>query len=143
MDKLKQAIFEILDTLLGYERQEDGTFSCEIYADYRDEMGNKTAIGILQSEDPMQAFWEQLDEWYMDYQGQLEGELEDEIKSKLLAGPYANGISGEDYDRIHDIIQELVWFKLPEEHFLRQSFYVDIMVDTGDGNYDYTLNSTR
>ena len=71
MDKLKQAIFEILDTLLGYERQEDGTFSCEIYADYRDEMGNKTAIGILQSEDPMQAFWEQLDEWYMDYQGQL------------------------------------------------------------------------
>jgi len=142
MDKLKQAIFEILDTLLGYERQEDGTFSCEIYADYRDEMGNKTAIGILQSEDPMQAFWEQLDEWYMDYQGQLEGELEDEIKSKLLAGPYANGISGEDYDRIHDIIQELVWFKLPEEHFLRQSFYVDIMVDTGDGNYDYTLNST-
>ena len=142
MDKLKQVISEILDTLSGYERQEDGTFSCEIYADYRDEMDSKTAIRILQSEDPVCAFEEQLDEWYQDYQCQLESELENEVKDKLLTGPYVNGISGEDYDRLHDIIQELVWFKLPEEHFMKQEFYVNIMVDTGDGNYDYTFNST-
>ena len=62
MDKLKQAVSDVLDTLLSVERQEDGTFSCEIYADYRDEMGDKTAIKISRSEYPMQTFWEHLDE---------------------------------------------------------------------------------
>ena len=141
MDKLDQAVSDILDTLIGYDRQPDGTFTCEIYADYRDEMDNKTAIKILQSDDPMQAFWEQLDEWYLDYQGQLRSELEDTVMDKLLTGPYANGLSDGDYDRVRDVLVDLVYFKLPVDHFLKQSFYVDIMVDTGDGNYDYTLNS--
>lgn len=141
MDKLKQAISGILDSLIDYDRQPDGTFSYEIYADYRDEMNDKTAIRILRAEDPMQAFWEQLDEWYMDYRWTLEDELENTVMDKLLTGPYADGIPGEDYERIHDVIQDLAWFKLPVDHFLKQSFRVDIMVDTGDGNYDYTLNS--
>jgi len=143
MDKLEQAISGILDTLPGYDRQEDGTFSCEIYADYRDEMDNKTAIKILRSDDPMQAFWEQLDEWYMDCRWTLEDELEKELRAKLTddGGPYPEGLSDEDGERLRDVMLELVWFKLPEDHFMKQSFYVDIMVDTGDGNYDYTLNS--
>lgn len=143
MDKLNQAISGILDTLLGYDRQPDGTFAYKICADYRDEMDNQTAIRILRSDDPMQAFWEQMDEWYMDYQGQLGSELADEVKDKLLTGPYADGISGGDYERIHELLQELVWFKLPEDHFLKQSFRVNIMVDTGDGNTDFTLNSVH
>lgn len=141
MDKLERSISDILDMLIGYDRQPDGTFTCEIYADYRDEMDNKTAIQILQSDDPMQAFWEQLDEWYLDYRGQMKSELEDTVMDRLLTGQYANGLSGEDCDRVHDVLVDLVWFNLPAGHFLKQTFYVNIMVDTGDGNYDYTLNS--
>ncbi len=141
MDKLTKAVSGILDTLLGYDRQPDGTFAYEIYADYRDEMDAKTAIRILRSDDPVQAFREQLDEWYQDYRWQLEAELEDEVRSKLLTGPYADGMSGEDYDRIPDVIRDLTYYSLPEEHFMNQSFRVNIMVDTGDGNYDYALNS--
>lgn len=143
MDKLEQAVSDVLDTLLGVERQEDGMFSYEIYADYRDEMDDKTAIRILQSEDPMQSFWEQLDEWYQDYQWMLGDNLEKEVRAKLTAadGPYPDGLSGEDGDRMLDALHDLVYFKLPEDHFLKQSFRVNIMVDTGDGNYDYTLNS--
>ena len=32
MEKLEQAISDILDTLLGYDRQPDGTFAYEIDA---------------------------------------------------------------------------------------------------------------
>ena len=143
MDKLKQAVSDVLDTLLSVERQEDGTFSCEIYADYRDEMDDKTAIKISRSEYPMSAFWEQLDEWYQDHQWALGDELEQTVRAKLTAsdGPYPEGLSDEDDDRMIGILMELVWFKLPEEHFMKQSFYVNIMTDTGDGNVDYTLNS--
>lgn len=143
MDKLEQAVSGVLDTLLGVERQEDGTFSYEIYADYRDEMDDRTAIRILQSEDPLQSFWEQLDEWYQDYQWTLGDDLEKEVRAKLTAsnGPYPDGLSAEDDDRMLDALHDLVYFKLPEDHFLKQSFRVNIMVDTGDGNVDYTLNS--
>ena len=141
MDKLEQAISDILDTLPGYDRQEDGMYNCEVYADYRDEMDYKTAIGILRSEDPAWAFWEQLDEWYRDHVQTLESELEDTVKDKLLTGPYKDGISGEDYDRIQDVLMELTCHTLPMEHFLKQAFRVNVMVDTGDGNFDYTLNS--
>ena len=72
MEKLKRAISEILDTLLGYTRQPDGTFRYEIYADYRDEMDVKTAIKILESKEPMEVFWDTLDEWYRDYRWTLE-----------------------------------------------------------------------
>ena len=64
MEELKQAISAILDTLLGYDRQPDGTYGCEIYADYRDEMDAKTAIRMLKAKEPMEVFWETLDEWY-------------------------------------------------------------------------------
>lgn len=143
MDKLEQAVSDVLDTLLSVERQEDGTFSYEIYADYRDEMDDKTAIRILRSDYPMTAFWEQLDEWYQDYQWTLGDELEKEVRAKLTAadGPYPDGLSGEDDDRMLDTLHDLVYFKLPADHFLKQSFRVNIMVDTGDGNVDYTLNS--
>ena len=141
MDKLEQAISNILDTLPGYDRQEDGTYAYEIYADYRDEMDYKTAIKILLSDDPEWAFWEQLDDWYQDHIQELESELEDTVKDRLLTGPYANGMSGGDYGRIQDVLAELTCHTLPMGHFLKQAFRVNIMVDTGDGNYDYTLNS--
>ena len=143
MEKLIQAVSDILDTLSGYERQEDGMFSCEVYADYRDEMDSKTAITILQSDDPIGTFWEQLDEWYQDYQRELGDELEQTVRAKLTAsdGPYPEGLSDEDDAALCDVIHELVWFKLPEAHFMKQEFYVNIMVDTGDGNLDYTPNS--
>lgn len=142
MDKLEQAIAAILDVLPGYDRQEDGIYAYEIYADYRDEMDYKTAIKILCSDDPEWAFWEQLDEWYQDHVQTLESELENTVKDRLLTGPYSDGMSGEDYDRIQDVLMELTCHTLPAEHFMKQSFRVDIMIDTGDGNYDYTLNST-
>ncbi len=143
MDELKQAVSDILDTMLGYYRQLDGTFTYEIYTDYRDEMDSKTAIRILQSEDPMCAFWEQLDEWYDDYEWQLRSDLERELERKLTAadGVFPEGLPDDAADLLHDLLLELVHYQLPGEHYLKQTFRVDIMVDTGDGNCDYTLNS--
>lgn len=142
-EKMKEIIIDELDKKLGFYRQEDGTFTCEIFADYREEMDSKTAIQILQSPEPMVAFWEQLDEWYCDYEGQLRGELEEEITKVLIDDEWAfpEGFPDEAEDLLRDLLTELVHFQMPEEHFLKQTFRVNIMVDTGDGNYDYTLNS--
>lgn len=143
MEKLEQAVSALLDALPGYYRQEDGSFACEIHADYRDEMDSKTAIRILRSEDPVQTFWEQLDEWYRDYQWALEDELELTVRAGLTDsnGPYPEGLSDEDDAALREMLMDMVYYRLPSEHFMRQSFYTNIMVDTGDGNFDYVLNS--
>ena len=142
-EKLRTAVVAILDGMLGYYQQSDGTFRYEIYADYRDEMDSKTAIEILLSPDPMVTFWEQLMEWYEDYEWRLRSDLKQELKQKLTSaeGVFPEGLPEEAENLLHDLLPELVEYQLPEEHYLKQTFRVNIMVDTGDGNVDYTLNS--
>lgn len=139
---IKESISNIIDGKLGYERQKDGTFAYEIYADYRDEMDPKTAIKILESQEPMETFWDVLDGWYQDYEAQLRTDLEKEIRGELTApdGPCPAGLTDEAEAELWDLLAELVYYELPAQHFLTQTFKTDIMTDTGDGNYDYTLN---
>lgn len=48
---------------------------------------------------------------------------------------------GNAEEDLNDAIDELAYWVYPEDHFMKQEFNVDIMLDTGDGNYDFTLNS--
>lgn len=106
-------------------------------------MDAKTAGRILESREPMEAFWEALDEWYQDYRWSLEDELEKKVRAKLTDedGPYPDGLSDEDDKALRDVLAEMVCYDPPVEHYLKQTFRVNIMVDTGDGNFDYTLNA--
>ena len=141
-DKLKAEVTKILGHMAEVRRDKNGYFEYEIYADYRDRMDAKTAIEILGAEDPEQAFWEKLDEWYMEYEAELRGDLEEKVEERLTDedGPYPNGLLHSDGD-LHDLLLDMVYFTLPGCHYLGQGFPVNIMVDTGDGNYDYTLNN--
>lgn len=143
INKMSEAIVTELDKKWELRRDQGGCFCYEIYADYRDEMDYDTATAILGSDDPWAAFVEKMDEWYSDYEWEVRSELEKGIESKLTAddGPYPEGFTDEEADMFRDLMLEAVYFELPESHYLNQEFFVDIMVDTGDGNYDYTLNS--
>lgn len=143
ISKMQAAIVAELDKRWDLKREQDDSFSYEIYVDYRDEMDNKTATEILRSDDPAMALWEKLNEWYFDYRHQLLSELVGAVVGKLVDddGPYPEGLSEEESDLVWDLMNELIFFDLPEKHYLDQTFYVNIMVDTGDGNYDYVLNS--
>ena len=138
--KLEAAVLDVLGSKLGYREQPDGTFSYEIYADYQDVMDGKTATEILRSDDPMLLLWETLEEWYFGYECQLKDELEEAVEERLLSDRGV-GLACEERDLLQELLSEKVCFELPEGHYLSQPFHVNIMVDTGDGNYDYTLNS--
>ncbi len=141
--ELKSAVAAALENKYWYAKQPDGTFRMEIDADYRDEMDSRTAAEICQSADPALALLEKLEEWYFEAELAYQGELESEIREALTApdGPYPDGLDDAEEDCFCDIIRELAYWVYPEEHFLKQEFYVNIMLDTGDGNYDFTLNS--
>lgn len=123
-------------TYLTYDKKED-LIKGEIYADYRDEASDKSIIAWCQSPNPMDAFWKNMFEWYQQAMWDLEDEtiaaVEDNWDSKVHS--YA---ANAEY--ITDWIKEHLSIELPEDHYLKQEVCVDIIVDTGDENYDYVLN---
>lgn len=149
LDALEYKLFEeavqaIVDGEYSrYCKKNRSAYIYEMYADYRDEMQSDTAVAILEANDPDQSFNEKLNEWYMDQEDELRDDLEEKIKGILSKedGLFPNGLTDEQEDDLRNMLFDMVWFTAPADHYLKQEFYVNIMVDTGDGNYDYTLNS--
>ena len=141
-ESIKQEIERIVEDEYGWlSRHEDGFLVYEMEADYRDEMDNETAIKILRSVDPAMEFEELLFDCYSDQRRVYEDELSDRVIDKL-----GDVLSEEEYSELDDrevyeYVKECIDFDLPRDHFLDQEFCVNIMLDTGDGNFDYTLNS--
>ena len=126
-----------------YLEESGGEFWGEICADYRDEISGRVAGEIIDSDDPMQTFNENLWELYADLEWDYKHELIKEV-TKSLRGDSENfpgGLNDEQEDFIDEFISERVWYRYPADHYLNQDMHVNIMVDTGDCNYDFTLNS--
>ncbi len=129
-----------------YLKQDDqGRYYDEIYADYRDEMDYHTAIKILNSKHPMDTFYEKINDWYMDTETErdYQDDIEKSIRSTLEENidVYPNGLTDEQEEFLGDWVRENIYFNYPKDHYLKQEFYTNIMIDTGDGNYDFTLNA--
>ena len=134
--EFKKAAEEALDSVCF--RDEHGNFYTEIYADYRDELDDRTFKKICNAENPRWAFYDWLDEAYQDSVWDYEDQV---IKEALEDEDFAKIASKLDEDEVRDHLRDMFYVKLPEKHFLDQDILVDILVDTGDLNYDYTLNN--
>ena len=134
--EFKKAAEEALDSVCF--RDEHGNFYTEIYADYRDELDDRTFIKICNAENPKWAFYDWLDEAYQECVWDYEDQV---IKNVLEDEDFAEIASELDEDEVRDHLRDMFYVKLPEKHFLDQDILVDILVDTGDLNYDYTLNN--
>ena len=134
--EFKKAAEEALNSVCF--RDERGNFYTEIYADYRDELDDQSLKKLCNAENPREQFYEWLDEAYLeciwDYEDQV-------IKEVLKDEDFAEIASKLDEDEVRDHLRDMFYVKLPEEHYLNQDILVDILVDTGDANYDYTLNN--
>ncbi len=141
-DEIRTAVKKIIEDEYGrISDRENGYLVYEMYTDYRDEMSGETAAEILRSEDPMQKLEEKLDEWYFESQWQYEDDLLDKIDERLQESLMEEEYSELQDDEIREYMRDCIFFDYPRDHFLKQEFLVDIMMDTGDGNYDYVLNS--
>ena len=134
--EFKKAAEEALNSVCF--RDKHGNFYTEIYADYRDELDDRTLKKICDAENPRWGFYDWLDEAYQDCVWDYKDQV---IKEVLKDEDFAEIASGMDEDEVRDHLRDMFYVKLPEEHYLNQDILVDILVDTGDANYDYTLNN--
>lgn len=143
-DRIKNTIHDIIQSKYGFCREENGCLIYEMYADYRDEIDDKTAVKILEADMPLQEFWNMLEEVYREEHWRLQDELFDEIVEQLTTlddGDILIEFDETEEEEIREMMNEYISFEYPADHYLDQKFKVNIMMDTGDGNYDYTLNS--
>lgn len=145
MKTIAEAVKSIVEQEYGsIAIRQNGILCYEMFADYRDEIDSKTVTEILETSDPRQTLFEKIDDWYFDQRCDYEDELL-KIIATVLTDSESEFYQGEEYEPEEDELKECMWeeisFEPPISHFLKQTFKVNIMVDTGDGNYDYTLNS--
>ena len=136
--RLAEIITDIIfhHTSCDYHKDE-GFFSCEIYADYRDYAENNTIIKWCEADNPREVFNEDLFCWYQDLIFEYEDDVIDTVKKHWTDAE----LSFDDNEEfIVDWIREHVTVELPTDHYLQQKVCVDIIVDTGDGNYDFVCN---
>lgn len=121
----------------------DKTFDCwtgEIYADYRDELSDTTIKEIFDADSPQDALYEKLDAAYFDAPWDYNKELIHELKQIWHKNDEVPEWDSEIASEISDFVQEKVMWNWPYDHYANQMVEVDLILDTGDGNYDFVLN---
>lgn len=124
-------------------RDEHGNIVYDIDADYNDEFSEEQLREICESDDPRSTaediIFEAYDGAYLDYSRPeiIKGVLEDPDVRELIAD-----LTIQEVDEVKDMICDYFYVNYPIEHYLRNTdVLVDILVDAGDLNYDYSMNS--
>ncbi|AGY47484.1 hypothetical protein Grass_219 [Bacillus phage Grass] len=138
-----EEIYAAVQNILGQhsyvEDNGDGTYAVEVYADPYDRLRDTQLEAISQADNPHEAFIESLDEYVFECEGYAGYALLDDIKSEWNKREYGSFADVED--EVRDFLIGNVHADFPYNHFLQQKVLVNLVVDAGDANYDYTLNS--
>ncbi|PDZ94564.1 hypothetical protein CON36_33130 [Bacillus cereus] len=114
-------------------------FEYPVYVDYHDQVSESQLKEISQSEDKMECFYNALYDFASDLENNTRDALIDIIQRNWNTEEH--GEFDLYSDSINDFIGEVVDIQFPYEHYLKQKICVNLLVDTGDGNHDYTLNN--
>lgn len=106
----------------------------DIYADYRDEISAETVQELLNAPyDSYTAFWEWLDDAYMETMGDAQHDAFGDMMDDLEIDDEAQ----YDFkDEFFDYFRDNCPCNEPTDHFLNQSFCCDIFIDSGNWIYD-------
>lgn len=139
-EKAKALLPEALKSVMySHEDKGNGYFERDIYACQGDAASMETIKKFIESYDPMSSFEDWVNENFDDEEENDIDEIEEGITEYL---------SKHDIDTEHlfeglirDYITDHVGWNYPEDHFLNQMVRTDIIIDSGDANYDYSINA--
>jgi len=135
---LTNMIVEIIDVHTYLRKQDDGIYYTELYADYRNEFCQQIIKELFSNGNPRDKFTDLISESWDDARLIEENVITNMIREHL--SEFNEGISDEQDNFISDWVCNNVIIQYPYEHYLQQDVCINIYVDTGDGNYDFTQN---
>lgn len=129
---ITQKIRAILDS--RYKKDAKEMYYVEIYADRNDVIDDEDIVKILSSDNPIEYLHTWLSEVYKEF-------IRGEASEALLLLMQDDCLSQVSTKLLLDTLFENFEVRIPVEHCLKQELPVNIMVDTGDGQHDYRLNT--
>jgi hypothetical protein len=106
-----------------------------MYTDYNDHLDERIVADILDSENPRDSFVDLLCECWEETEWQHISDLREDVIKHLEQAYPDDEI---DDSEVIDWLGELVCFDIPYKHYFQQDVNVNIMLDTGDMNSDFT-----
>ena len=125
------------------QTESDGQYSDELYFDYNDQSSEKVIAEIIQCTIPRDRFTDTIMDNYLYSILNLQDNRCDNFRTWLIDN---RGISEQLIDRweenmsLRDALMEKYYVNIDFDHFLKQEVKVNLMLDTGDANYDFTSN---
>lgn len=135
LNQLEDKVKQILK-----EKADNKDYGIEIYTDYRDrELSDGTIKEIVTSDNPRQYFEDMLYEWATEYSFEYGyAELIKELRNGLTEEE--NELFEENLEHMEDFVYEYAYYYYDKNDF-NNEIDVNIMVDCGNGNYDYTKDN--
>lgn len=131
--RLKDKITDIVDNT--YDVNDMGEI--QMYADYRDELSINTLKEIIQSKTPEDTFYDTMWELYDDSYDW--SSLYTTVLQHLT--DIETEVWYDNENEIKEWLYDEYCFVPPYDHFLNQPVKVNIMLDTGNMNYDFTRDN--
>lgn len=135
-DALINAIRDVLSTICW--RDENGMFYMVVDADYRDEISDHMLMEICDDDHPREKFWEVFDDWCADHEWVYTGAVVSQVLADSVVSDLIKNLDTSD---ARDLIRDQFYVKYSAEHYLGQDILIDLIVDTGDMNYEFTSNN--
>ncbi len=126
-------VLEFTRNYYRYALDSDG-FGFKRYVDYRDEFPKDIINKVLSSDFPRDTFYELIDDMEINA---FDWDYETEFRKELDEFCSENDI---DTDDANNFIVENFYWHYPD-YFLNPTFNAVVEIDTGDGNYDFTLHN--
>ena len=105
---------------------------------YDDKLDNRDIAKIVEADDPEEEFYYMLDTAWSDAVEDEYYSLFSDIEQDLRrAGVDAEGLR----DKVEEYVREHLTINAPYAHYRKQMVNVNILMDTGDANYDYSINA--
>lgn len=129
-EEVVEKIKKVIDDKLYLTESEYG-YSFDAYVDYTDELSAKDLKKIFESKNPKEVFNELIFEYYREYEFEEQAKIASEIQKEFPE---------QYHEYIEEWVEENVYLDYPLDEYLKKEICVDVSVDTGDANYDFTLN---
>ena len=134
METIQSRLKEIIEKE-EYTNEDGGI---EMYLDYRDTLSKETLYNIMTADNPREYFNELISDWTIDGSLYYEDELEKKIKNNLTEDE--KDFFEENEDELREWFRENYYFYYDSEHY-NKTVKVNIMLDTGNLNYDCTCDN--
>lgn len=139
--ELKEIVNKVLKKHKCLE-EKDGIFKHQIYLEYNDYLDNDFIVSVLEKDSVESRYSYFMDQLYIAYDDEIvriihsyKGYILDYIEEKYPDIDYY-----EVESELEDILSDILIIELPDDEYLNTKVLANLVLDTGDANYDFSIN---